>query len=373
MHLEGSFSGSAISAGQAYHTDNETCAISFLISTYNRAEYVEECVKELLSRQTPYSFEVIVRDNGSEDNTRALIERINDPRLRYVRSPKNQGTISFLEVGRLAKGRIITWLSDEDAFEHQHLAYVLDTFNNNSACSVLIGGVTVGPHSTEVIFPEKVVTNKADSLLFTLQFSGCGGVFIRRALFRANCDIYLDDAYEAYKTWNYYPIGFFATSCLEQNLITTSKVLVRQARHAPTTNNWSDVGKTLGKPSALDPHYYPKSICDRLYLDLTITFAKKDVSLRDKLKIARGLIRSFRYQIDGLLHPGLIKLLSDNYPKISVDAYQRHIQEKKLHVVWVRKLWIAYKLTSLLLRLVIFHAGLMLNRGVFPKLQKAGK
>lgn len=353
-----------MSKHQSQNANNESCTISFLISTYNRARYVEECVRHLLSVQTPYSFEVIVRDNGSEDDTKAVIEQISDPRLRYVRAPRNQGTVSFLEVGKLANGELITWLSDEDNFEYQHLDYVVRTFREDRACSVLVGGVTVGPHSTEVIFPEEIVSDIAEALLFTLQFSGCGGVFIRGKLFKSYCDIHLSDTYEAYQTWNYYPIGFFATACLEQKLITTSRILVRQARQAPTTNNWSDLGKTSGKPRALDPHYYPKSIYDRLYSDLIIVFGKKNVSLGSKLLITRRLIHSFNYQINELLHPGLIKLLSDNYPASSVAAYQRHIQEKQLHVVWVRKLWMSYKLTTLLLRLVIFYVGLMLSSGL---------
>lgn len=373
MQLQESFHGSYISEHQSHNGNNESCTISFLISTYNRARYVEECVQQLLSIQTPYSFEVIVRDNGSEDNTKAVIEKINDPRLRYVRAPRNQGTISFLEVGKLANGEIITWLSDEDNFEYQHLDYVVNTFREDPACSVLVGGVTVGPHFTEVIFPEKMITDIAEALLFTLQFSGCGGVFIRGRLFKSNCDLHLPDTYEAYKTWNYYPIGFFATACLEQKLVTTSKILVRQARQAPTTNNWSDVGKTPGKPRALDPHYYPKSIYDRLYSDLVIVFEKKNVSLGSKLRIVRALIQSFRYQINALLHPGLIKLLSDNYPGSSVEAYQRHVQENHLHVVLVRKLWITYKITTLLLRFVIFYGGVALNPGSRSKPRRSGR
>lgn len=353
MQLQESFNSPYISGHQSHNKDDETCAISFLISTYNRARYVEACVRHLLSIQTPYSIEVIVRDNASEDNTKSIIERVNDPRLRYVRVPKNQGTISFLEIGRLARGEIITWLSDEDDFEYQHLDYIINTFRDDPACSILIGGVTVGAHSTEVVFPERVTTNPAEALVFTLQFSGCGGVFVRRELFKLNCDIYLVDPYEAYKTWNYYPIGFFATACFEQKLITTSKIVVRQTRQAPTTDNWSDVGNTSSAPSPLYPHYYPKSICDRLYSNLVIVFEKENLSIWAKLKVSVGLATSFTNQIDSVLHPGLIKLLSDNYPKKAVDEYQRHIQRKRLHVFLIRKLWIVYKLMSMPLRLIV--------------------
>lgn len=355
MQLQESFNSPYNPDPQSHNKVDETCAISFLISTYNRACYVEACVRHLLSIQTPYSIEVIVRDNASEDNTKSIIESVSDPRLKYIRAPMNQSTISFLEVGRLAKGEVITWLSDEDDFEYEHLDYILSTFREDPACSVLIGSVTVGPNSTEVLFPERVIMNTSEALLCTLQFSGCGGVFVRGELFRSNCDIHLADQYEAYKTWNYYPIGFFATACFEQKLITTSTIVVRQTRQAPTTDNWSEVGNAFTAPTSLYPHYYPKSICDRLYSNLIIVLEKENLSTWAKLKISARLAVSFINQIDSVLHPDLIELLAVNYSKGSVDAYQRYIQRKGLHIFLIRKLWVVYQLLSMSLRFILYH------------------
>src|SRR5574338_1666987 len=210
MQLQESFMSAHTSDQASSNGLDQTCLVSFLVSTYNRASYVEACVRHLLAAHTPHSFEVIVRDNASPDNTRSVIEGISDPRLRYVRAPRNQGTISFLELGRLARGEIITWLSDEDDFDFQYLDYVIDTFRNDLSCSVLIGSVTVGPKSAEVIFPEKVATDLAEALTLTLRFSGCAGVFVRGELFKKHCDIQLTEQQAAYRAWNYYPIGFFA-------------------------------------------------------------------------------------------------------------------------------------------------------------------
>lgn len=355
MRLPESFHRFQIPEHSSPNKNGESCAISFLISTYNRAPYVEACVRNLLSAETSHSIEVIVRDNGSGDDTKSVIEAINDTRLRYVRAPRNQGTISFLEVGRLARGEVITWLSDEDNFEYQHLDHIINTFKDDPTCSVLIGSVTVGPHSTEVIFPERVITNTAEALAFTLQFSGCGGLFIRGDLFRLNCNIHLADQYEAYKTWNYYPIGFFATTCFEQKLITTSRILVRQTRQAGTTNNWTDVENKTVALDILYPHYYPKSISDRLYSNLIIVFKKKNLDLRAKIKLSALLTESFINQINSILHPDLIKLLADNYPESVVEAYRNHIQKKHLDALLIRKAWIVYKLLSVLLRLVAWR------------------
>jgi O-antigen biosynthesis protein len=86
-------------------------AISFLLCTRNRAETARECVRHLLTSPRQ-DFEVVVRDNCSSDNTVALLRTIDDPRLTIHTAPNNQGTISFHEISKLARGEIVTWLSD---------------------------------------------------------------------------------------------------------------------------------------------------------------------------------------------------------------------------------------------------------------------
>ena len=120
-----------------------TPAISFLVCTRNRAEVARECVRRLLSSPRE-DIEVVVRDNCSTDETLELLRRIEDPRLKVYAAPENQGTISFFEIAKLASGRIVTWLSDEDDFQFEHLDAVLAGFDGNANCNVLFGSILVG-------------------------------------------------------------------------------------------------------------------------------------------------------------------------------------------------------------------------------------
>ena len=46
---------------------------------------------ESVCRQTGVEFELLVVDDGSEDNTAKIVERFDDPRIRLVRNQGNKG------------------------------------------------------------------------------------------------------------------------------------------------------------------------------------------------------------------------------------------------------------------------------------------
>ena len=99
-------------------------AISFLLCTRNRSETAHGCVRHLLGSART-DIEVVVRDNCSADDTVESLRAIEDDRLKIHVAPENQGTINFFEIAKLARGEIVTWLSDEDDFEFAELDYVL--------------------------------------------------------------------------------------------------------------------------------------------------------------------------------------------------------------------------------------------------------
>ncbi len=144
-------------------------AISFLVCTRNRAEVVRDCVLHLLS--TPRAdIEVVVRDNCSTDNTLTLLRTIEDPRLKVHAAPENQGTINFFEISKLATGKIVTWLSDEDNFQFDVLDFALAKFRDNSACDVLLGSIVVGAMARRVVFADETITDPVHTYIKALSF-----------------------------------------------------------------------------------------------------------------------------------------------------------------------------------------------------------
>ena len=61
--------------------------ISVVIPLYNKEKSIAQTLECVLN-QTYKDFEVIVVDDGSKDNSAAIVEAFNDERIRLVRQKK---------------------------------------------------------------------------------------------------------------------------------------------------------------------------------------------------------------------------------------------------------------------------------------------
>ena len=85
--------------------------VSVLVPTFNRVNYIAECLDSLLAQTMP-ALEIIVIDDGSEDGTVELLKRYGQ-RIRYVRKD-NGGKPTAVNLGlSLAQGELI-WIFDDD-------------------------------------------------------------------------------------------------------------------------------------------------------------------------------------------------------------------------------------------------------------------
>ena len=87
--------------------------ITFGIPTYN-SPYLEQTVRSVLS-QTLSDLEVIVSDDGGRPETRALLDRLADPRVRYVATDGAPGVpANWNRCLRRACGTYFVLLPDDD-------------------------------------------------------------------------------------------------------------------------------------------------------------------------------------------------------------------------------------------------------------------
>lgn len=323
-------------------------AISFLVCTRNRADTVHECVLGLLASPR-WDFEVVVRDNYSTDNTLELLNGIQDARLKIYCAPENQGTLTFYEASKLATGDIVTWLSDEDSFQFPELDFILDQFRQDRECNVMFGGIIVGAKAREVRFPEATVTDTVQACITALSFSGCGGLFVRRAALPAANTFEVRSLEDAYVLWNYYPVGFFASRCLGRTLKMTSRIVVIQTRFARTTNNWSEASPSQSNTRV--PHYYPDSVFERLASNIVNVFSKR-LPLPIKFRVTVRLIYLFRLQTASFSNPVFHNLLRENYAEETVRTYLTHVNSLRLNTAMGRNIWTIKKIVfSLPIRL----------------------
>ncbi len=78
----------ANSQKQTANSSAETLGVSVIIAAHNERYNLSQYLQALLSQDWP-TYEVIVVDDGSEDETRAIVESymVNDPRLRMTFVP----------------------------------------------------------------------------------------------------------------------------------------------------------------------------------------------------------------------------------------------------------------------------------------------
>jgi cellulose synthase/poly-beta-1,6-N-acetylglucosamine synthase-like glycosyltransferase len=91
--------------------------VTVLIAAYNEARHIEHTVRNKLALDYPADrIEVIVVSDGSEDGTDAIVEGIDDARVRLVRQEPRAGKTSGLNlIAPLARGEILVF---SDANSH---------------------------------------------------------------------------------------------------------------------------------------------------------------------------------------------------------------------------------------------------------------
>jgi glycosyltransferase involved in cell wall biosynthesis len=88
--------------------------VSVVIPTYNRAAVLGRAITSVLTQTFP-DLECIVVDDGSTDQTVALVEGFQDPRLRFMRLPVNRGGSHARNVGiQAVRGELIAFLDSDD-------------------------------------------------------------------------------------------------------------------------------------------------------------------------------------------------------------------------------------------------------------------
>jgi len=91
----------------------KTPLVSVVIVTYNRSGYLREAIRSVLG-QSMKSFELVVIDDGSTDDTRAVVEGIADDRIRYVYQQQSGISVSRNRGVREARSPYLAILDDDD-------------------------------------------------------------------------------------------------------------------------------------------------------------------------------------------------------------------------------------------------------------------
>lgn len=94
---------------------------SIVIPTYNRAHFLSTAIKSVLNQRYT-DWELIVVDDGSTDNTKEVVMRYNDKRIKYIYQENAERSVARNNGIKQAKGEYICFLDSDDYYLPEKLS-----------------------------------------------------------------------------------------------------------------------------------------------------------------------------------------------------------------------------------------------------------
>ena len=96
--------------------------ISVIMSTYNRGSILTEAIDSVLN-QTYKNIEFIIINDGSTDNTKEILSKYSDDRIRLYTNNRNYGcTFNYYMAQNMSQGKYIAHIDDDDIWKSDKLA-----------------------------------------------------------------------------------------------------------------------------------------------------------------------------------------------------------------------------------------------------------
>lgn len=109
--------------------------VSVLIPVYGKVEYTLACLKSISENLPSVSFEILVLDDRSPDNSVVLLQKINN--IRVIVNPQNLGFLRSCNNGaKHAKGKYLLFLNNDTQVKNGWMDELLRTFDCFPGCGL---------------------------------------------------------------------------------------------------------------------------------------------------------------------------------------------------------------------------------------------
>ena len=116
-----------------YNLLNVNNKISVIIPTYNRENLIGKAITSALN-QTYKNLEVLIIDDGSTDNTKEIIDKFSDKRVKYIKLKENLGGSNARNIGiKMATGKFISFQDSDDIFYPNKLEFQINNLINKKS------------------------------------------------------------------------------------------------------------------------------------------------------------------------------------------------------------------------------------------------
>jgi len=127
-----------------------THRVSVCMAVYNGAQFIEPQIRSILAQLGPQD-ELIAVDDGSRDNSEAIVSGFGDARIRYIRNPQNLGVVKTFERALTeSNGDFIFFSDQDDIWADNKVQRTLETFAATGAACILSDALLVDGNNTSL-------------------------------------------------------------------------------------------------------------------------------------------------------------------------------------------------------------------------------
>jgi len=125
---------------QPINGETTVLKLSVIVPSFNLENYIGPCLTSLLTQETTFDFEVIVCDDGSTDNTAAMISSYTNKfeNLKIIFKKQNEGLAKNIQtLISHVSGQYIAYVDGDDLALPGKLQKQVDYLDHNKSCAIV--------------------------------------------------------------------------------------------------------------------------------------------------------------------------------------------------------------------------------------------
>jgi len=176
---------------KSLNINSSNVLVSICTPTYNRANLISRSIQSAINQKFT-NYEIIIVDDGSDDNTKDIIDSIitSEKEILYFKSHKNEGISNARnKCIELAKGDFILWLDSDDILDPHILCEYYSILINNEIDIIYCNIESYSINNKKLnyhLFPVDYSANEhlfLSNLIFSFGIA-TGGTLIRKRLYK---------------------------------------------------------------------------------------------------------------------------------------------------------------------------------------------
>lgn len=180
----------------------EDTLISIVMPAYNASETIATAIDSVFAQTYPH-WELIVIDDGSQDDTKRIVERyaVRDGRVRMLENRSNSGVLFARKRGvDAARGQWIAFLDSDDAWKKNKLEKQLAAQRRTNAKLLFTASAFMNSKGVPIDWVLRVPERIGYRQLLKQNLISNSSVLVLKQVYQ-RCSVCGDDLHEDYACW----------------------------------------------------------------------------------------------------------------------------------------------------------------------------